>query len=231
MVDPLQPDNAKLILPRRICSFARREGRLTRAQAQALDSLWPRYGLPPDQMLIPEEIFPKPAPLIVEIGFGNGESLAQMAAWYPQFNYLGIEVYRPGIGHLLLRLAEHGLENVRIYCADAVDILTFCLAEAACQRINIFFPDPWPKKRHHKRRLIQPQFVSLLATRLQSGGVLHLATDWPDYAEHMQIAVSTCPALRPIDPTTLIPPRPSTKYEQRGRQLGHPVQDLAYLKN
>ncbi len=153
-----------------------------------------------------------------------------MATRYPQFNYLGIEVHRPGVGHLLLSLAELNLENVRIYCADAVDILSFCLAEEALHRINIFFPDPWPKKRHHKRRLIQPQFVALLSSRLQSGGILHLATDWSDYAQHMQLVISNCPALQPTDLDSVLPPRPPTKYERRGRRLGHPVQDLAYLK-
>lgn len=227
---PYPDDSFKPAPPRRIRSFVRRAGRLTPAQARALDSLWPRYGLPPDQTLISEEVFSRPAPLILEIGFGNGESLVHMATRYPQFNYLGIEVHRPGVGHLLQGLAELNLENVRIYCADAVDILSFCLAEEACHRINIFFPDPWPKKRHHKRRLIQSQFVALLSSRLQSGGILHLATDWPDYAQHMQLAVKSCPALQPTDPGALIPPRPPTKYERRGQRLGHPVQDLAYLK-
>lgn len=227
----LPPDDSlKPVLNRRIRSFVRRAGRLTHAQERALDTLWSRYGLAPERRLIPEEIFSRLAPLMLEIGFGNGESLVHMAARYPQFNYLGIEVHRPGVGHLLRGLAELDLENVRIYCADAVDILSFCLAEETLHRINIFFPDPWPKKRHHKRRLIQSRFVALLSSRLQSGGILHLATDWPDYAQHMQIAVSNCPDLQPADLDSVIPPRPPTKYERRGHRLGHPVQDLAYLK-
>ncbi|MCX8048601.1 MAG: tRNA (guanosine(46)-N7)-methyltransferase TrmB [Methylohalobius sp.] len=213
-----------------IRSFVRREGRLTLAQQRALNTIWPRYGLAPDQSFS-QKVFPRSAPVIVEIGFGNGESLVEMASRYPEFNYLGIEVHRPGVGHLLLRLDQLGLDNVKVYCADAVNVLSLCLAEESCHRINIFFPDPWPKKRHHKRRLIQPKFAALLASKLELGGILHLATDWPDYAQYMQLAVSTCPQMRPIDPYALIPERPSSKYEQRGRRLGHPIQELAYRKD
>ncbi|GAB6068463.1 tRNA (guanosine(46)-N7)-methyltransferase TrmB [Methylothermus subterraneus] len=226
-----EPPRFNSTLPvRRIRSFVRREGRLTSAQERALQTLWPRYGLPTDRPLDPGAFFPRPAPLILEIGFGNGESLVEMASRFPEFNYLGVEVHRPGVGHLLLRLAQLGLENVRVSCADAVDFLSDLAAET-CQRINIFFPDPWPKKRHHKRRLIQPPFVALLASRLQPGGILHVATDWPDYAHHIQCILSQYPALQAIDPQALIPPRPLTKYEQRGRRLGHPIQDLAYRKD
>lgn len=231
MAEPFASHSTSPVPTRQIRSFVQRVGRLTSAQERALKTLWPLFGLPADRAFTPEEIFPRPAPLILEIGFGNGESLVQMATQYPHFNYLGIEVYLPGVGYLLLRLAQLGLENVRIYCADAVDILSSCLAEEACYRINVFFPDPWPKKRHHKRRLIQPQFVALLSSRLQPGGILHLATDWPDYARHIQRAVSSCLALRPIDPNILIPPRPPTKYERRSHRLGHPIWDLAYLKS
>ncbi|BCX82526.1 tRNA (guanine-N7-)-methyltransferase [Methylomarinovum caldicuralii] len=217
-------------LKRRIRSFVRREGRLTPAQQRALDVLWPRYGLTPEIPLQPQAVYPGSAPLILEIGFGNGESLVQMAATYPQFNYLGIEVHRPGVGHLLLELEKRGLDNVRVYCADAVEVLETAIGAELCQRINIFFPDPWPKKRHHKRRLIQPAFVALLAEKLQPGGILHLATDWPDYARHMRAAVATCPRLVSTDVTARIPPRPQTKYERRGRRLGHPVTDLAYRR-
>ncbi|MBN2700407.1 MAG: tRNA (guanosine(46)-N7)-methyltransferase TrmB [Methylothermaceae bacterium] len=215
---------------RRIRSFVRREGRLTPGQERALENLWPRYGLSPNRILTPETTFSRPAPLILEIGFGNGESLLQMAVQYPGFNYLGIEVHRPGVGRLFLGLSEHGLENVRVYHADAVEVLQSCLAEETLDRINIFFPDPWPKKRHHKRRLIQPDFVALLASRLKSGGLLHLATDWPDYAEHMRTVLAASPAFQTTEPDRLTPPRPLTKYERRGRRLGHPVQDLAYLE-
>ncbi len=227
MLDSSSPSQ----LLRRIRSFVRREGRLTPAQERALTHLWPRYGLPADQMLDLEKAFLHPAPLIVEIGFGNGEGLLEMAAQYPAYNYLGIEVHRPGIGHLLLGLEKLGFENVRIFCADAVDIFSACLSEETCHRINIFFPDPWPKKRHHKRRLIQPQFVALLSSRLQRGGILHLATDWPDYAQHMQNVLGSCPEFKPIDPKALVPPRPSTKYATRALSLDHSVYDLAYRKS
>jgi tRNA (guanine-N7-)-methyltransferase len=218
-------------LVRRIRSFVRRQGRLTPAQERALTSLWPRYGLPADRVLEPEQAFLQAAPLIVEIGFGNGESLLEMASRYPHYNYLGVEVHRPGIGHLLLGLAQLGLENVRVLCADAVDVFSACLSEETCHRINIFFPDPWPKKRHHKRRLIQPQFAALLSSRLQRGGILHLATDWPDYAQHMQNVLGSCPEFTPIEPKVLVPPRPSTKYATRALSLGHTVYDLAYRKS
>jgi len=217
-------------LKRRIRSFVRREGRLTPAQQRALDTLWPRYGLAPNSPLRPQAVYARSAPLILEIGFGNGESLIQMATAHPQFNYLGIEVHRPGVGHLLLELEKRGLDNVRVYCADAVEVLETAVGAGLCQRINIFFPDPWPKKRHHKRRLIQPAFVAHLAEKLQPGGILHLATDWPDYARHMRAAVATCTRFTPIDAAALIPPRPQTKYERRGRRLGHLVTDLAYRR-
>lgn len=227
-----EPPRFNWTLPvRRIRSFVRREGRLTSAQERALQTLWPRYGLPPGRPLAVSAFFPRPAPLILEIGFGNGESLVEMASQYPEFNYLGVEVHRPGVGHLLLRLAQLGLENVRVSCADAVDFLSDLAAET-CQRINIFFPDPWPKKRHHKRRLIQAEFVRLLASRLKPGAYLHLATDWEDYARQMQDVLSAEPTLvnttegfadRPAD-------RPLTKFEQRGLRLGHKVWELIFRR-
>ena len=217
-------------LTRRIQSFVRREGRLTPAQKRALETLWPLYGLDTQAPFDADRVFCRQAPLILEIGFGNGESLVEMACSHPHFNYLGIEVHRPGVGHLLLALKRYELNNVRIYCADAVEILRERIQDQALQRINIFFPDPWPKKRHHKRRLIQPDFVSMAMRKLQPDGFLHLATDWPDYARTMQEAVATCPALHPIPASRLHPARPGTKFEKRGLRLGHRVTDLAYIK-
>jgi len=217
-------------LKHRIQSFVRREGRLTPAQRRALQQLWPIYGLLIDMPLEVGKVFPKSAPLIVDIGFGDGESLLQMASSHPQYNYLGIEVHRPGIGHLLMMLERLKIANVRVYCADAVDVLGTLIEDEVIQRVNVFFPDPWPKKRHHKRRLIQPEFVNLVARKLEFGGTLHLATDWPNYARSMRTAVTHSPLLRPIDNDSLVPSRPTTKYERRGRRLGHPVTDLAYSK-
>ena len=217
-------------LRRRIRSYVRREGRLTPAQRRALTELWPRYGLATDRALEMERAFPARQPVILEIGFGNGESLIHLAENHPQFNYLGIEVHRPGVGHLLLKLERAGLTNVRVFCADAVGILQSVLPERSLHRINIFFPDPWPKKRHHKRRLIQPGFVRLLSAVLENEGLLHLATDWPDYAEHMQQVLAGFTEFDRIDHQSVIPPRPPSKYERRGRRLGHPVIDLVYRK-
>jgi len=216
---------------RRIQSYVRREGRLTPAQRRALESLWPHYGLSTKSPFEPEKAFTQTAPLIVEIGFGNGESLLEMASSYPHYNYLGIEVHRPGVGHLLLALDKMKLTNVRLYCEDAVEVLEKQIGDSALHRVNIFFPDPWPKKRHHKRRLIQPQFVSLLARKLEAGGILHLATDWPDYAVAMIEAVGTSEDLCSAGQLLPSPPRPTTKYQRRGQRLGHPVTDLIYIKH
>lgn len=214
----------------RIRSYVRREGRLTPAQRRALTALWPRYGLAGSHPLELNRVFPTRQPVILEIGFGNGESLVHMASNHPQFNYLGIEVHRPGVGHLLLMLEREGLTNVKVFCADAVEILQTILPERSLRRINIFFPDPWPKKRHHKRRLIQTGFIQLLAGKLENQGLLHLATDWRDYAEHMRQVLANCPEFHRIDCQSVIPPRPPTKYERKGMKLGHPVIDLVYLK-
>ena len=220
---------------RPIRSFVRREGRITTAQQKALDTLWPYYGVA-DEGALPDlnTLFGRTAPRVLEIGFGNGESLAATAAAYPETDYLGIEVHRPGVGHLLKLLGEQELTNVRIICADACAVLASRLPDASLDRIQIFFPDPWPKKRHHKRRLIQPPFVALLADKLKPGGILHLATDWENYAEHMlsvlqgearlvNTQASGSFAARPAD-------RPPTKFERRGQRLGHRVYDLIYRR-
>jgi tRNA (guanine-N7-)-methyltransferase len=220
---------------RRIRSFVRREGRLTPGQRRALDELWPCYGLSTDAILEPSAAFGRTAPLSLEIGFGNGVSLATMAKQDPASNYVGIEVHRPGVGHLLKQIEIDGIENVRIYCHDAVEILSQCIDDHSLDRVLLFFPDPWHKKKHHKRRIVQPPFVNLLARKLKRGGIFHIATDWHAYAEHMlevmesatafsntadKQAYSECPAYRP-----------TTKFEQRGRRLGHGVWDLVYRRN
>ena len=220
---------------RPIRSFVRREGRITTAQQKALDTLWSCYGVADQNTLLDlNTLFGRTVPRILEIGFGNGESLATTAAAHPEIDFLGIEIHRPGIGHLLKLLEAQGLGNVRILCADAREILTSRLPDTSLERIHIFFPDPWPKKRHHKRRLIQVPFVALLADKLKPGGILHLATDWEHYAEHMLsvlqaeerfVSTHTSGAFapRPDD-------RPSTKFERRGQRLGHRVYDLIYRR-
>jgi tRNA (guanine-N7-)-methyltransferase len=219
---------------RGIRSFVRREGRLTPGQQNALQRLWPHYGLSADERLDPVAIFGRSAALTLEIGFGNGASLAAMAAAEPDRDFIGIEVHRPGVGQLLKALEAGGLENVRVFCDDAVDVLNRCIDDRCLERVLLLFPDPWPKKKHHKRRIVQPAFVALLARKLKAGGLLHMATDWQPYAEHMQAVVAASPAFRDCretrrDPACL-PARPATRFEQRGRRLGHAVTDLLYLR-
>jgi len=218
---------------RPIRSFVRREGRLTAGQQRALDELWPRFGVDySGNTLDLAAIFGRSAPITLEIGFGNGESLADMAQAAPERDFIGIEVHRPGVGHLLQRIEALGLSNQRVMCHDAVEVLKHQIPPGSLDRVQVFFPDPWHKKRHHKRRIIQPDFVALLATRLAPGGVLHLATDWEDYALHMMEVMQTTPAFR--NTTEGFAPRPEqrplTKFEQRGHRLGHGVWDVLFEK-
>ena len=221
---------------RPIRSFVRREGRLTRGQTRALEQLWPRYGLTEQATALDfVQIFGRQAPVILEIGFGNGASLATQAQQMPDYDFIGIEVHRPGIGHLLGLIEQQGLPNLRISDRDAVLVLKEQIAPASLDRIQIFFPDPWQKKRHHKRRLIQAAFVALLATRLRPGGLLHLATDWPDYAQQMQTVLDQATEwFTPHGPQPLPQrpaERPATKFEQRGQARGHPVVDFQYQRH
>lgn len=221
--------------PRRIRSFVRRQGRMTHAQNLALENLWPICGLDPQEPFDASHVFARDAPLIVEIGFGNGESLVQMAAASPENNFLGIEVHRPGVGRLLLRAEELALRNIRVYCADAIEILQQKLEDRSLAGVQIFFPDPWQKKRHHKRRLITPAFASLVARKLMRGGILHCATDWSDYAKQMLEVLEGCPDLRNTAGKCVFSERPDyrplTKFEARGKRLGHPVWDLIFKRD
>jgi tRNA (guanine-N7-)-methyltransferase len=221
-------------------SFVRREGRITPAQEQALARLWPRYGFAmpdastPVMPFDPHAIYGRLAPLSIEIGFGNGEALANRAAARPQDDFFGIEVHRPGVGRLLQRAEQLDLGNLRVACADAVTMLRDALPAASVDEVMIFFPDPWPKKRHHKRRLIQPEFARLLVRVLKPGGRLRLATDWADYARHMLGVLEAEPELvNRAGAGTFLPgprDRPPTRFEQRGLQLGHEVFDLEYRR-
>ncbi|MDI3260800.1 MAG: tRNA (guanosine(46)-N7)-methyltransferase TrmB [Sinobacteraceae bacterium] len=220
---------------RQVRSFVRREGRITPAQRAALERLWPRYGIDFDgTVLAPVAVFGRAAPLVLEIGFGNGETLVARAKAEPDKNFLGVEVHRPGVGRLLLSAEALGLENLRTVCHDAAEVLRAALPEASLDEVLIYFPDPWPKKRHHKRRLIQPEFARLLASRLKPDGVLRLATDWADYAEHMRVILNAEPLLRNESPhggfVARHAARAATKFERRGQRLGHPVFDLAYRR-
>jgi tRNA (guanine-N7-)-methyltransferase len=218
--------------PRRaIRSFMRREGRITAAQRRAFERHWQRFGI--DYVGMPQDFdsrFGRHAPRVLEIGFGNGEALAWASEHEPGRDFIGIEVHRPGAGRLMNALAESDARNVRIYCHDAVEVLQHEIPENALDEVRIWFPDPWPKKRHHKRRLVQPAFAALLAGRVVRGGRLHLATDWPDYVDHMQDVLAAQPAWRERTGTDDGRPawRITTRFERRGIALGHPVRDLLY---
>ena len=219
----------------RIRSFVRREGRMTRAQHRALVDFWPRFGIAADAALLdPVTVFGRRAPLVLEIGFGDGESLAVMASANREINFLGVEVHRPGIGHLLLRAATLDLNHLRVICADAVVALQCQIPDEGLDRIQIFFPDPWPKMRHHKRRLIQPAFVTLVAQKLKLGGQLHIATDDEDYAHGILSLLNATPELtnQAIGNGFISrrASRPVTRFERRGQRLGHAVWDLLFIR-
>jgi tRNA (guanine-N7-)-methyltransferase len=218
---------------RTIRSYVLRQGRVSDAQQRAYVSLLPRFGIPFAHELIDlDHVFGRSAPRVVEIGFGMGETTAQIAALNPGNDYLGIEVHTPGVGGLLKLLAERALTNVRVIQHDAVEVLAHMIAPSSFDAAHIFFPDPWPKKRHHKRRLIQSPFVALLAQRLKPGAYIHVATDWENYAEQMLTVLSAEPLLVNTSPAYADRPdsRPLTKFESRGLKLGHRVWDIVFQR-
>lgn len=220
-------------LRRTVRSYVMRAGRTTEGQTRALSELGPRYLLPYDgKVLDPVAVFGRHAPVVLEIGFGMGEASAQIAQTLADTNFIGCEVHEPGVGALLKRIGEHQIENLRIVRHDAVEVLQHMIAPASLAGVHVFFPDPWHKKRHHKRRLIQPGFVTLLASRLAPGGYLHCATDWEPYAQQMLQVLSDEPALGNTAPDYAPKPhyRPLTKFENRGLRLGHGVWDLVFEK-
>lgn len=218
---------------RPIRSFVLRQGRFTPAQQRAFEQHWSRYGL--DYRGQPrdfEAAFGRRAPRVLEIGFGNGEQLLHSAQAEPDRDFIGVEVHRPGVGRLMNALATANLDNVRVYNHDAVEVLAHEIAPDSLAEVRIYFPDPWHKKRHHKRRLIQPALLDLLATRVLPGGRLHLATDWADYAEHMQEVLRGSPAWRAsaahADPAMRPAWRVQTHFERRGLRLGHGTWDFVH---
>jgi tRNA (guanine-N7-)-methyltransferase len=222
--------------PRPIRSFVTRAGRITPAQQRALATLWPKYGVEEGAgRLDLERLFARSAPRTLEIGFGNGENLAALAAAHPQRDYLGIEVHRPGVGRLLLALEARQLHNARLICRDAVEVLERQIPPASLDEILILFPDPWPKKRHHKRRLIQPPFAALLVRALAGGGLLRLATDWQPYALEMLEVLGASAQLTNLAAAGGFVARPAerspTRFERRGERLGHEVWDLAFRRS
>ncbi|WP_339806584.1 tRNA (guanosine(46)-N7)-methyltransferase TrmB [uncultured Marinobacter sp.] len=236
MTDSDKPAGGAGITTRRgVRSFVIRQGRMTEGQKKAYERNWPLYGLGREQGVIdPRQVFGRDAPLNLEIGFGMGQSLAAMAAAAPEQDFIGVEVHHAGVGAVLKEVEEQGLENLRVYEIDANDVIDLCLPDASLDRVMIFFPDPWHKKRHNKRRLIQHDFVQRIRHKLRVGGILHLATDWENYAEHMLEVMNDSEgfenslaeggyAPRPED-------RPITKFEKRGEGLGHGVWDLLYRR-
>jgi tRNA (guanine-N7-)-methyltransferase len=217
----------------RIRSYVLRAGRVGSGQARALAEVGPRCLLPfQPQVVDLDAVFGRAAPHVLEIGFGMGEGLAETAAAHPDTDFLGVEVHTPGVGALLKQIGERELANVRVIQHDAVEVLERMIAPASLAGVRVFFPDPWHKKRHHKRRLIQPPLVALLASRLAPGGFIHLATDWQDYAEQMLAVLSAEPLLRNTvaDYAPRPDTRPLTKFEQRGLRLGHGVWDLIFRR-
>ncbi len=222
---------------RKIRSYVLREGRLTAGQQRAFETLWPQFGIDftPGQTLDLPGIFGNPNPVILEIGFGNGTSLAEMASQHPEQNYLGIEVHSPGVGRLLLDIEQRTLNNLRVMRHDAVELLEQGIAPASLAGVYLFFPDPWHKKKHHKRRILQPAMVQLLAQAIQPGGIFHAATDWEHYAEQMLEVLNEAHEQfeNTAGPGSFAPRpnyRPSTKFEQRGERLGHGVWDLIFRR-
>jgi tRNA (guanine-N7-)-methyltransferase len=220
---------------RRVRSFVRREGRMTASQKRALEVFWSEYGIENEASVIDfQALYQRDADTVLEIGFGMGTSLADMAEAQPEVNFLGIEVHRPGVGHLLNLVAERHLTNVRVICDDAVEVLQKRIPADSLSGVNLFFPDPWPKKKHHKRRIVQPDFIDMIRRSLKMGGTLHMATDWQAYAEHMLDVMQQATGFENLSgsndyvdrPAT----RPLTKFEQRGERLGHAVRDLQFRR-
>ena len=225
----LRPEDVR----RPVRSFVLRQGRMSPAQQRALDELLPRHGLPFARAPLDwRQVFGRAAPVVLEIGFGMGETTAEIAAAHPEWDFVGIEVHAPGVGSLLREVDGRGLANVRVIRHDAVEVVDAMIPMASLAGIHVFFPDPWPKQRHHKRRLLKPGFVHALALRLAPGGYLHAATDWPDYAEEMlanlgaeALLANTAAGFAPRPES-----RPRTKFERRGTRLGHPVFDLLFTR-
>lgn len=218
---------------RTVRSFVKREGRLTKGQAAAIERLWPSLGLTLEKGLLDlTAVFGRKAPVTLEIGFGMGHSLVEMATDAPDRDFIGIEVHEPGVGTCLMAAGEAEVNNLRVFHEDAVEVLKQCIPDASLNCVQIFFPDPWHKKRHHKRRIVQPEFVQLLTQKIESGGIIHLATDWENYAEHMLEVLSRAANLSNLSSFGDYVPRPDsrpkTKFERRGEGKGHGVWDLQF---
>lgn len=220
---------------RTIRSFVRRAGRLTPGQERALDTLWPDYGIDfVAQALDLPGVFGRDADTVLEIGFGDGETLVRQAADNPDRNYIGIEVHEPGVGHCMMLAEAASLRNLRVVCHDAIDVLRDQIADGQLARLNLYFPDPWPKKKHHKRRIVQPTFLSLVSQKLTPAGAMHIATDWAEYAEHIDVAIETSGLFEVSDRREHTGDnaldRPTTKFERRGLRRGHRIFDWRLVR-
>ena len=220
---------------RSIRSFVRRTGRMTPSQERALKDLWPQFGIEYDDRLLDlDAIFGREAERVLEIGFGNGDTLVLAAADSPEVDFLGLEVHEPGVGHCLLKACEAGITNLRVIMHDAVEVLGNQVADGALDRINLYFPDPWPKKRHHKRRIVAAPFLALAARKLPRGGTLHIATDWANYAEHIDETMSACPDFDLAERREHEGDQPlaryTTKFEIRGMKKGHRIWDWKFKR-
>lgn len=227
----------EVIVPlRKVRSFVRRDGRMTAAQQHALEKLWPSVGLSLEAGLLNlDTVFSRKAPRVLEIGFGSGQSLLVMAKNHSEEDFIGIEMHRPGIGSLILGIEAHALTNIRIFYADAVEVLEKCIPDESLDVIQIFFPDPWPKRKHHKRRLIQIPFVNLLVTKLKNNGTLHIATDWEHYAREMMAVLSSVEGISNLAGEQQFSNRSSqrpivTKFEKRGQVSGREIWELQFVK-
>ncbi|OOF24301.1 MULTISPECIES: tRNA (guanosine(46)-N7)-methyltransferase TrmB [Salinivibrio] len=220
---------------RKIRSFVRREGRLTKGQEQALNECWPTMGIDFEATELDwQQVFGNGNPVVLEIGFGMGASLVEMAKNAPEKNFIGIEVHTPGVGACLMAAREAGVTNLRVMCHDAVEVFEQMLPKESLDTVQLFFPDPWHKKRHHKRRIVQLPFAEMVRDKLKVGGVFHMATDWENYAEHMIEVMDAAPHYQNIAQEGYYVPRPDdrplTKFEQRGHRLGHGVWDIKYTR-
>ncbi len=220
---------------RKVRSFVKREGRLTNGQAKALEQYWNVMGLShSDGLINPQALFNNTNPIVLEIGFGMGKSLVEMAKNAPELNFIGIEVHRPGVGACISLAQEEGVSNLKVYEHDAIEVLADCIPDTCLSKVQLFFPDPWHKKKHHKRRIVQPEFVETIRQKLNVNGVFHMATDWENYAECMLEDMSTAPGYNNLSETNDYVPRPDsrplTKFENRGQRLGHGVWDIQFQR-
>ncbi|RUM51912.1 MAG: tRNA (guanosine(46)-N7)-methyltransferase TrmB [Marinomonas sp.] len=234
MQDEQQPTNPE-IKKRTIRSFVVRGGRMTEGQQRAYDANWKTYGLEADQGRIDyQEVFGRESDVVIEVGFGMGASLVEMAKNAPEKDFIGIEVHPPGVAKLMMLAAEAGIQNIRVYCHDAIEVMADCLPQGQASTFQLFFPDPWHKKKHNKRRIVQPLFAQQVANVLKVGGVFHMATDWEPYAEYMLEVMEAQTQYENVAGKNTYHPRPEwrplTKFEQRGERLGHGVWDLIYSK-